>query len=157
MGKCFHQSHDPALLPRLFYCPCPFQSLICHSSFCYSALPPCTVFLFLPLHQTLTSSRSLLPPPPSLPLSRSLSLALPPSLRFSEMKQELAEEGSRCSILSKQHRFNEHCCIRCCAPFTFLLNPKRQCLDCQYNVCKTCCTYSKKDKAWLCSACQKGR
>ncbi|KAF7213990.1 transcript variant X2 [Nothobranchius furzeri] len=73
------------------------------------------------------------------------------------MKQELAEEGSRCSILSKQHRFNEHCCIRCCAPFTFLLNPKRQCLDCQYNVCKGCCTYSKRDKAWLCSACQKGR
>uniref|UniRef100_A0A3P8VQN9 RabBD domain-containing protein n=1 Tax=Cynoglossus semilaevis TaxID=244447 RepID=A0A3P8VQN9_CYNSE len=77
--------------------------------------------------------------------------------RLSEMKQELAEEGSRCSILSKQHRFNEHCCIRCCAPFTFLLNPKRQCLDCQYNVCKSCCTYSKRDKAWLCSACHKGR
>ncbi|XP_077410874.1 rab effector MyRIP isoform X2 [Vanacampus margaritifer] len=77
--------------------------------------------------------------------------------RLSEMKQELAEEGSRCSILCKQHRFNEHCCIRCCAPFTFLLNPKRECLDCQYNVCKTCCTYNKKDKAWLCSACQKGR
>ncbi|CAB1460981.1 unnamed protein product [Pleuronectes platessa] len=73
------------------------------------------------------------------------------------MKQELAEEGSRCSILSKQHRFNEHCCIRCCAPFTFLINPKRQCLDCQYNVCKTCCTYNKRDKAWLCCACQKGR
>ncbi|XP_068438270.1 rab effector MyRIP isoform X1 [Clinocottus analis] len=77
--------------------------------------------------------------------------------RLSEMKQELAEEGSRCSILSKQHRFNEHCCIRCCVPFTFLLNPKRLCLDCQYNVCKTCCTYNKRDKAWLCSACQKGR
>ncbi|XP_010897772.1 rab effector MyRIP isoform X2 [Esox lucius] len=77
--------------------------------------------------------------------------------RLSEMKQELLEEGSRCSILSKQHRFNEHCCIRCCAPFTFLLNPKRPCLDCRYNVCKTCCTYSKKDKAWLCSACQKTR
>uniref|UniRef100_A0A087XE36 Myosin VIIA and Rab interacting protein b n=1 Tax=Poecilia formosa TaxID=48698 RepID=A0A087XE36_POEFO len=75
----------------------------------------------------------------------------------SEMKQELTEEGSRCSILSKQHRFNEHCCIRCCAPFTFLFNPKRQCLDCQYNVCKTCCTYSKRERAWLCSACQKGR
>ncbi|KAL1006828.1 hypothetical protein UPYG_G00077690 [Umbra pygmaea] len=73
------------------------------------------------------------------------------------MKQELLEEGSRCSILSKQHRFNEHCCIRCCAPFTFLLNPKRPCLDCQFNVCKTCCTYSKREKAWLCSACQKTR
>ncbi|KAG7523678.1 rab effector isoform X1 [Solea senegalensis] len=77
--------------------------------------------------------------------------------RLSEMKQELAEEGSRCSILSKQHRFNEHCCIRCCAPFTFLLNPKRLCLDCQYNVCKNCCAYDKRDKAWLCSVCQKGR
>nr|XP_020508699.1 rab effector MyRIP [Labrus bergylta] len=77
--------------------------------------------------------------------------------RLSEMKQELAEEGSRCSILSKQHRFNEHCCIRCCSPFTFLLNPKRLCLDCQYNVCKTCCTYNNRDKAWLCSTCQKGR
>ncbi|XP_038828568.1 rab effector MyRIP-like [Salvelinus namaycush] len=77
--------------------------------------------------------------------------------RLSEMKQELAEEGSRCSILSKQHRFNEHCCIRCCSPFTFLVNPKRPCLDCQYNICKTCRTYSKRDKAWLCTVCQKTR
>ncbi|XP_056220628.1 rab effector MyRIP isoform X1 [Seriola aureovittata] len=90
-------------------------------------------------------------------VQRDMKLRKKEEERLSEMKQELAEEGSRCSILSKQHRFNEHCCIRCCAPFTFLLNPKRHCLDCQYNVCKTCCTYSKKDKAWLCSACQKGR
>ncbi|XP_054621215.1 rab effector MyRIP isoform X2 [Dunckerocampus dactyliophorus] len=90
-------------------------------------------------------------------VQRDMKLRKKEEERLSEMKQELAEEGSRCSILSKQHRFNEHCCIRCCAPFTFLLNPKRQCLDCQYNVCKTCCTYNKKDKAWLCSACQKGR
>nr|XP_019942801.1 PREDICTED: rab effector MyRIP-like isoform X1 [Paralichthys olivaceus] len=90
-------------------------------------------------------------------VQRDMKLRKKEEERLSEMKQELAEEGSRCSILSKQHRFNEHCCIRCCAPFTFLLNPKRQCLDCQYNVCKTCCTYNKRDKAWLCSACQKGR
>uniref|UniRef100_A0A665W2W2 RabBD domain-containing protein n=1 Tax=Echeneis naucrates TaxID=173247 RepID=A0A665W2W2_ECHNA len=90
-------------------------------------------------------------------VQRDMKLRKKEEERLSEMKQELAEEGSRCSILSKQHRFNEHCCIRCCAPFTFLLNPKRQCLDCQYNVCKTCSTYSKRDKAWLCSACQKGR
>ncbi|XP_067342798.1 rab effector MyRIP isoform X2 [Channa argus] len=90
-------------------------------------------------------------------VQRDMKLRKKEEERLSELKQELAEEGSRCSILSKQHRFNEHCCIRCCTPFTFLLNPKRQCLDCQYNVCKTCCTYSKKDKAWLCSACQKGR
>nr|XP_057915340.1 rab effector MyRIP isoform X2 [Doryrhamphus excisus] len=90
-------------------------------------------------------------------VQRDMKLRKKEEERLSEMKQELAEEGSRCSILSKQHRFNEHCCIRCCAPFTFLLNPKRRCLDCQYNVCKTCCAYNKKDKAWLCSACQKGR
>ncbi|XP_057680316.1 rab effector MyRIP isoform X2 [Corythoichthys intestinalis] len=90
-------------------------------------------------------------------VQRDMKLRKKEEVRLSEMKQELAEEGSRCSILSKQHRFNEHCCIRCCAPFTFLLNPKRECLDCQYNVCKACCIYNKKDKAWLCSACQKGR
>ncbi|XP_047204910.1 rab effector MyRIP isoform X1 [Girardinichthys multiradiatus] len=90
-------------------------------------------------------------------VQRDMKLRKKEEERLSEMKQELAEEGSRCSILSKQHRFNEHCCIRCCAPFTFLFNPKRQCLDCQYNVCKTCCTYNKRDRAWLCSACQKGR
>uniref|UniRef100_A0A8C2ZQ59 Myosin VIIA and Rab interacting protein b n=1 Tax=Cyclopterus lumpus TaxID=8103 RepID=A0A8C2ZQ59_CYCLU len=90
-------------------------------------------------------------------VQRDMKLRKKEEERLSEMKQELAEEGSRCSILSKQHRFNEHCCIRCCAPFTFLLNPKRLCLDCQYHVCKTCCTYNKRDKAWLCSACQKGR
>ncbi|XP_028289230.1 LOW QUALITY PROTEIN: rab effector MyRIP-like [Parambassis ranga] len=90
-------------------------------------------------------------------VQRDMKLRKKEEERLSELKQELAEEGSRCSILSKQHRFNEHCCIRCCAPFTFLLNPKRQCVDCQYNVCKTCCTYNKRDKAWICSACQKGR
>ncbi|XP_068160102.1 rab effector MyRIP [Antennarius striatus] len=90
-------------------------------------------------------------------VQRDMKLRKKEEERLSEMKQELAEEGSRCSILSKQHRFNEHCCIRCCTPFTFLLNPKRLCLDCHYNICKTCCTYSKRDKAWLCSACQKGR
>ncbi|KAI1889149.1 hypothetical protein AGOR_G00176110 [Albula goreensis] len=90
-------------------------------------------------------------------VQRDMKLRKKEEERLSEMKQELDEEGSRCSILSKQNKFNEHCCIRCCAPFTFLLNPKRQCLDCQFNVCKSCRIYSKKDKAWLCSACQKTR
>ncbi|XP_051809880.1 rab effector MyRIP-like isoform X2 [Acanthochromis polyacanthus] len=77
--------------------------------------------------------------------------------RLSELKQELDEEGSRCLLLSRQSCFNQRCCIRCCSPFTFLLNPKRQCRDCHYNVCKACRVYNKQDKAWLCSACQKSR
>ncbi|KAF7668434.1 hypothetical protein LDENG_00014580 [Lucifuga dentata] len=77
--------------------------------------------------------------------------------RLSDLKQELDEEGCRCLLLSQHGRFNRHCCIRCCTPFTFLLNPKRQCRDCRYNVCKSCCVYNTRDKAWLCSTCQKSR
>ncbi|XP_009077422.1 PREDICTED: rab effector MyRIP, partial [Acanthisitta chloris] len=73
------------------------------------------------------------------------------------MKQKLDEEGNKCSILSKQQKFNEHCCIRCCSPFTFLINSKRQCQDCKYNICKSCSTYEKKEKAWICSVCQQAR
>ncbi|XP_035271444.1 rab effector MyRIP isoform X1 [Anguilla anguilla] len=90
-------------------------------------------------------------------VQRDMKLRKKEEERLSEMKQELDEEGSRCSILSKQNKFNEHCCIRCCSPFTFLLNPRRQCLDCQFYVCKGCRIYCKKDKAWLCSACEKSR
>ncbi|XP_067416952.1 rab effector MyRIP isoform X2 [Emydura macquarii macquarii] len=77
--------------------------------------------------------------------------------RLSEMKQKLDEEGNKCNILSKQQKFNEHCCIRCCSPFTFLINSKRQCQDCKYNICKNCSSYQKKNKAWLCNVCQQAR
>lgn len=79
------------------------------------------------------------------------------SFHSSEMKQKLDEEGNKCSILSKQQKFNEHCCIRCCSPFTFLINSKRQCQDCKYNICKSCSTYQKKEKAWICSVCLQAR
>ncbi|XP_058602216.1 rab effector MyRIP isoform X2 [Onychostoma macrolepis] len=90
-------------------------------------------------------------------VQRDMELRKTEETRLNEMKKALVEEGGRSVLLSRQHRFNERCCIRCCSPFTFLLNPKRSCLDCCYNVCKGCCTYSKKDKGWLCSSCQKTR
>ncbi|OWK02590.1 hypothetical protein Celaphus_00010273 [Cervus elaphus hippelaphus] len=65
---------------------------------------------------------------------------------LSEMKQKLDEEGSKCSILSKHQKFVEHCCMRCCSPFTFLVNTKRRCGDCKFNVCKSCCSYQKHEK-----------
>ncbi|KAG8442816.1 hypothetical protein GDO86_011578, partial [Hymenochirus boettgeri] len=71
--------------------------------------------------------------------------------------KKLDEEGTQCSILSKQQKFNEHCCIRCCSPFTFLINSKRQCLDCKFNICKNCSTYQKKEKSWICNVCQQTR
>ncbi|XP_026952960.1 rab effector MyRIP [Sagmatias obliquidens] len=77
--------------------------------------------------------------------------------RLSEMKQKLDEEGSKCSILSKHQKFVEHCCMRCCSPFTFLVNTKRQCGDCKFNVCKSCCSYQKHEKVWICCVCQQAR
>ncbi|XP_066502893.1 rab effector MyRIP [Hoplias malabaricus] len=77
--------------------------------------------------------------------------------RLSGLKQELEDEGSRCMLLVKQSRFNEQCCIRCCQPFSFLLNPRRVCLDCTYNVCKACCSYSQQERGYVCSACEKTR
>ncbi|XP_071417432.1 rab effector MyRIP isoform X4 [Pithys albifrons albifrons] len=90
-------------------------------------------------------------------VQRDFSLRKKEEERLSEMKQKLDEEGNKCSILSKQQKFNEHCCIRCCSPFTFLINSKRQCQDCKYNICKSCSTYQKKQKAWICSVCQQAR
>ncbi|XP_007943927.1 rab effector MyRIP [Orycteropus afer afer] len=77
--------------------------------------------------------------------------------RLSEMKQKLDEEGSKCSILSKHQKFVEHCCMRCCSPFTFLVNTKRRCGDCKFNVCKNCCSYQKQEKVWICCVCQQTR
>ncbi|XP_069504365.1 rab effector MyRIP isoform X2 [Ambystoma mexicanum] len=90
-------------------------------------------------------------------VQRDFSLRKKEEERLSEMKQKLEEEGSKCSILCKQQKFNEHCCIRCCAPFTFIINSKRQCLDCKYNICKNCSAYQKKDMAWICNVCQQTR
>ncbi|XP_021113717.1 rab effector MyRIP isoform X2 [Heterocephalus glaber] len=77
--------------------------------------------------------------------------------RLSEMKQKLEEEGSKCSILAKHQKFVEHCCMRCCAPFTFLLNTRRHCSDCKFNVCKGCCSFLRHEKAWVCCVCQQAR
>uniref|UniRef100_UPI0037E7262E uncharacterized abhydrolase domain-containing protein DDB_G0269086-like n=1 Tax=Semicossyphus pulcher TaxID=241346 RepID=UPI0037E7262E len=90
-------------------------------------------------------------------VQRDMKLRKKEEERLSELKQELDDEGSRCLLLSRQGFFNQRCCIRCCSPFTFLLNPRRKCRDCKYNVCKACRVYSKREKAWLCSSCEKSR
>lgn len=47
--------------------------------------------------------------------------------------------------------------MRCCAPFTFLVNSRRRCGDCAFNVCKSCCSYQKHEKVWVCCVCQQAR
>ncbi|XP_076773479.1 rab effector MyRIP isoform X2 [Arvicanthis niloticus] len=73
------------------------------------------------------------------------------------MKQRLAEENSKCSILSKHQKFVERCCMRCCSPFTFLVNARHLCGECKFSVCKSCCSYQKHEKLWVCCVCQQAR
>ncbi|MCJ8745671.1 hypothetical protein PDJAM_G00132920 [Pangasius djambal] len=74
-----------------------------------------------------------------------------------DLKHELEEEGARCLLLAKQRGFNEQCCIRCCGPFSLFLKPRRVCLDCRFNVCKACCSYSQRENGYVCAFCQKSR
>ncbi|XP_013369040.1 PREDICTED: rab effector MyRIP isoform X2 [Chinchilla lanigera] len=90
-------------------------------------------------------------------VQRDFSLRKKEEERLSEMKQKLEEEGSKCSILAKHQNFVEHCCMRCCAPFTFLVNTRRRCGDCKFNVCKGCSSFLKREKAWVCCVCQQAR
>ncbi|XP_072566826.1 rab effector MyRIP isoform X1 [Paramormyrops kingsleyae] len=90
-------------------------------------------------------------------VKRDMMLRKKEEKRLRELRRELAEEGSRCLLLSRQEQFNQRCCMRCCSPFTFLLNRKRLCDDCGYNVCRSCGSYSAEERAWICTACHKAR
>ncbi|XP_048866880.1 rab effector MyRIP-like isoform X2 [Brienomyrus brachyistius] len=90
-------------------------------------------------------------------VQRDMKLRKKEEERLSDMKQELDEEGSRCSLLSGQELFNRRCCMRCFSPFNFLLKRKRPCGDCGFNVCPACSSFSEEERAWLCSACNKSR
>lgn len=77
--------------------------------------------------------------------------------RLSEIRRKLAEEHGRSSTLSRHRAFVEGCCMRCCSPFAFLVNTKRQCGDCRFSVCKSCCSFQRREKAWVCCVCQQAR
>ncbi|KAJ3582024.1 hypothetical protein NHX12_015963 [Muraenolepis orangiensis] len=66
-----------------------------------------------------------------------------------DTKQELL--GSQTASLADSH------CIRCLQPFKFLVNSKRQCLDCQMYTCKSCSRYNKKEHGWVCDNCRMTR
>ncbi|XP_036777608.2 rab effector MyRIP isoform X6 [Manis pentadactyla] len=77
--------------------------------------------------------------------------------RLGEIRRKLAEEHGRSSTLSRHRAFVEGCCMRCCSPFAFLVNTKRQCGDCRFSVCKSCCSFQRREKAWICCVCQQAR
>ncbi|XP_051855164.1 melanophilin isoform X2 [Antechinus flavipes] len=77
--------------------------------------------------------------------------------RLEELKGKIQKESTKKELLSDQAQLNETHCRHCLQPYRFLLNSKRQCLDCQLYTCKKCGTYNRREQGWLCDPCQLAR
>ncbi|KAG7463774.1 hypothetical protein MATL_G00180310 [Megalops atlanticus] len=77
--------------------------------------------------------------------------------RLGELKTKLEKEDTKRELLGTQTRLTDSHCIRCLQPFKFLVNSKRQCLDCHLYTCKACSRYNKKERGWVCDSCRMAR
>ncbi|XP_056390902.1 melanophilin isoform X7 [Hyla sarda] len=90
-------------------------------------------------------------------IERDMNLRKTEEQRLDEIKVKLKKESSKREILCSQSHLNSSHCIHCLQPFQFLINSKRQCKDCQLNVCKNCSRYNKKEQGWVCDTCRASR
>ncbi len=74
-----------------------------------------------------------------------------------ELKTKIMKEDTKRELLEYQPKLSDSLCIRCLQPFKFLVNSKRQCLDCKLFVCKSCSHFNKKDRGWVCDPCHMAR
>ncbi|XP_065096101.1 melanophilin a isoform X2 [Paramisgurnus dabryanus] len=77
--------------------------------------------------------------------------------RLGELKSKIEKEETKRELLSSQSNLVNTHCIRCLQPFKFLVNSKRQCVDCKLYTCKTCSRYNKKERGWVCDPCRMAR
>ncbi|XP_076011068.1 melanophilin [Genypterus blacodes] len=77
--------------------------------------------------------------------------------RLGELKTKIEKEDTKMVLLGQRSNLTESHCIRCLQPFKFLVNSKRQCLDCQLYTCKSCSRYNKKEQGWVCDPCRMAR
>ncbi|XP_054882566.1 LOW QUALITY PROTEIN: melanophilin-like [Poeciliopsis prolifica] len=77
--------------------------------------------------------------------------------RLGELKSKIEKEDSKRELLGVRSSLAESYCIRCLQPFRFLLNIRRQCLDCQLYVCRSCSRFSRREQGWLCEPCHLAR
>ncbi|XP_074514570.1 melanophilin isoform X2 [Sebastes fasciatus] len=77
--------------------------------------------------------------------------------RLGDLKTQIEKEDTKRELLGNQSSLTESHCIRCLQPFKFLVNSKRQCLDCQLYICKSCSLYNKKEHGWVCNPCRMAR
>ncbi|XP_052256422.1 rab effector MyRIP-like [Dreissena polymorpha] len=77
--------------------------------------------------------------------------------RLSKIEEDVLEEDQKTEVLSKQLKFNENCCIRCCQTFGLIFNRRQLCQSCKLYVCKSCAKYEDGIKGYTCNACIKER
>lgn len=78
--------------------------------------------------------------------------------RLGDLKTKIEKEDTKRELLvGTQTSLTDSHCIRCLQPFKFLVNSKRQCLDCQLYTCKSCSRYNKKEHGWVCDPCRMAR
>ncbi|KAI3366218.1 hypothetical protein L3Q82_010049 [Scortum barcoo] len=74
-----------------------------------------------------------------------------------DLKTKIEKEDTKRELLGSQSQLSDSHCIRCLQPFKFLVNSKRQCLDCCMYTCKSCSRYNKKEHGWVCDNCRMTR
>ncbi|XP_060923150.1 melanophilin a [Limanda limanda] len=77
--------------------------------------------------------------------------------RLGDLKTQIEKEDTKRELLGSQSPLSDAMCIRCLQPFKFLVNSKRQCLDCNMFTCKSCSRYNKKEHGWVCDNCRMTR
>ncbi|CAL9706237.1 unnamed protein product [Knipowitschia caucasica] len=90
-------------------------------------------------------------------IQRDFTLRKTEEQRLGELKTRIEKEGSKRELLGSQTGLGDAMCVCCLQPFKFLLNSKRQCLDCQMFTCKSCSRYNKKEHGWVCDNCRMTR
>ncbi|XP_019728514.1 melanophilin-like isoform X2 [Hippocampus comes] len=77
--------------------------------------------------------------------------------RLGELKTKIEQEDCKREMLADWANLTQSHCIRCLKAFKFLVNKKRQCLDCQLPICGSCSHYNKKEHGWVCAPCHMAR
>ncbi|KAM8721971.1 melanophilin a isoform 1-T1 [Acanthopagrus schlegelii] len=90
-------------------------------------------------------------------IQRDFNLRKKEEERLGELKTKIEKEGSKRELLGSQSQLSDSLCICCLQPFKFLVNSKRQCLDCNMFTCKSCSRYNKKEHGWVCDNCRMTR
>ncbi|XP_071335605.1 melanophilin a isoform X2 [Trachinotus anak] len=90
-------------------------------------------------------------------IQRDFNLRKKEEERLGELKDKIEKEDTKRELLGSQSKVSDSLCIRCLQPFKFLVNSKRQCLDCHMYTCKSCSRYNKKEHGWVCDNCRMTR